>query len=371
MKDINIAKTLCLKRKEKKITQEDLAAYIGVSKASVSKWETGQSYPDITFLPQLAAYFNISIDELIGYSPQMTKADIKKLYHRLSAAFATQPYEVVLAECKQIIKKYYACFPLLLQVCILLMNHHMLAKDKDEQQDILHAVIGVCLRIKEESDDVFMSRQANSLEATCLLMLGRAQEILELFDDTLHFNINDDLLLANAYLALGEADEAKRVLQISIYNYVLTSISNCTLLLHACGNNPEQFQEISRRTHELINLFEVAKLNPNPVLIFYLTIAQSYCDQGEPDLALDALEDYGRICLEIDFPLRLHGDQFFDSIDAWFADFDLGVHPPRDQSLIKASLITSITDNPAFANLSDLPRFTSIVNRLQTKLGGS
>lgn len=371
MKDINIAKTLSLKRKEKGITQEDLAAYIGVSKASVSKWETGQSYPDITFLPQLATYFNISIDELIGYSPQMTKADIEKLYHRLAAAFATQPDNQVFAECEMIIKKYYACFPLLLQMCVLLMNHHMLAKNQEEQQGVLNDVIDLCLRIKAESNDVFLSKQANSLEATCLLILGRAHEVSKLFDETLHFKIDDDSLLANAYLALGDAAEAKRVLQISIYNHVLTSISNCTLLLNACGDNPEQFQEAARRTHELINLFEVGKLNPNPSLIFYLTVAQYYCEQEKTDLALDALEEYGNICLSIDFPLKLHGDQFFDSIDEWFADFDIGVHPPRDQALIKASMITSMTDNPAFATLANQPRFISIVNRLQIKLGGS
>ena len=51
-------------RKAKGITQEELAQFMGVSKAAVSKWETGQSYPDITYLPQLAAYFNISVDEL-------------------------------------------------------------------------------------------------------------------------------------------------------------------------------------------------------------------------------------------------------------------------------------------------------------------
>lgn len=65
MKETNIAKVLVNMRKEKGITQDELANYIGVSKASVSKWETGQSYPDIAFLPQLAAYFNISVDELI------------------------------------------------------------------------------------------------------------------------------------------------------------------------------------------------------------------------------------------------------------------------------------------------------------------
>ena len=43
LNELNIAKTIVLKRKEKGITQEELAAYIGVSKASVSKWETGVS----------------------------------------------------------------------------------------------------------------------------------------------------------------------------------------------------------------------------------------------------------------------------------------------------------------------------------------
>ena len=75
MKEINIARTIINKRKEKGLTQEELASYIGVSKAAVSKWEIGQRYPDITFLPQLATFFNISIDELMGYEPQMSKED--------------------------------------------------------------------------------------------------------------------------------------------------------------------------------------------------------------------------------------------------------------------------------------------------------
>lgn len=41
MKEINIARKLMEKRREKGVTQEELARYIGVSKASVSKWETG------------------------------------------------------------------------------------------------------------------------------------------------------------------------------------------------------------------------------------------------------------------------------------------------------------------------------------------
>ena len=62
MKELNIAKVIVENRRKKGLTQDELAAYMGVSKASVSKWETGQCYPDITFLPILATYFNISIE---------------------------------------------------------------------------------------------------------------------------------------------------------------------------------------------------------------------------------------------------------------------------------------------------------------------
>ncbi len=106
MKEINIAKVLVKKRKEKGITQDELANYIGVSKASVSKWETEQSYPDVTFLPQLAAYFNISIDELMDYKPEMAKEEIRKLYRRLSSDFASKPFDTVMEDCHQIIKKF-------------------------------------------------------------------------------------------------------------------------------------------------------------------------------------------------------------------------------------------------------------------------
>ena len=50
----------------KDLTQEDVAEYLGITPQSVSKWERGESYPDITFLPALANIFETSVDLLIG-----------------------------------------------------------------------------------------------------------------------------------------------------------------------------------------------------------------------------------------------------------------------------------------------------------------
>lgn len=52
-------------RKEKGMTQEAVAEKLGVSGQAVSKWENGNSYPDITMLPAIAELFDVTIDELL------------------------------------------------------------------------------------------------------------------------------------------------------------------------------------------------------------------------------------------------------------------------------------------------------------------
>ncbi len=53
-------------RTERGMTQEELAAYAGVSFQAVSKWETGTTAPDISLLPKLAVFFGVRIDDLFG-----------------------------------------------------------------------------------------------------------------------------------------------------------------------------------------------------------------------------------------------------------------------------------------------------------------
>ncbi|MDE7060179.1 MAG: helix-turn-helix domain-containing protein, partial [Lachnospiraceae bacterium] len=57
MDDLNFAQNITALRRKYGITQEALADFIGVTKASVSKWETGQSFPDIQTLLLLATYY--------------------------------------------------------------------------------------------------------------------------------------------------------------------------------------------------------------------------------------------------------------------------------------------------------------------------
>ena len=64
--NLRIGENLKRLRREKDLTQEELATHLGISFQAISKWERGESYPDITILPALSNYFKISIDELVG-----------------------------------------------------------------------------------------------------------------------------------------------------------------------------------------------------------------------------------------------------------------------------------------------------------------
>lgn len=63
---MNLGNNISEKRKAKGMTQEELAANLGVSPQAVSKWENNLSCPDISLLPAIAKIFGMSVDELLG-----------------------------------------------------------------------------------------------------------------------------------------------------------------------------------------------------------------------------------------------------------------------------------------------------------------
>ena len=76
---LSIGENIRRRRIERNLTQEEVAAHLGVSSQSVSKWERGDGYPDIEMLPSIANYFSVSIDELMGTSAPEKKAMYDKI----------------------------------------------------------------------------------------------------------------------------------------------------------------------------------------------------------------------------------------------------------------------------------------------------
>lgn len=81
MSNLKIGNKIKAKRKERNLTQEELASMLGVTKAAVSKWENEESYPDIMLLPQIAQLFHMTMDDLFDFSPNDKPLVVVNEYH--------------------------------------------------------------------------------------------------------------------------------------------------------------------------------------------------------------------------------------------------------------------------------------------------
>ena len=373
MSELKISDIIVKKRRDKGITQEELAEYMGVSKAAVSKWEKEQSYPDITLLPQLAAYFNISVDELLGYEPQMIDKDIHELYKKLSNEFATKPFDDVMNRCRNIVKKYFSCFPLIFRMGTLYMNYGLtIAKDDEQENATLAEAKELFIRVKELSDNIGLKQVALQMEAACELMLGNPAATIELLRDV-KSPPPPNVLLAQAHNMMGNVIGAKAELQESMYFGVHTLFGSITPYLAICCDDVQYFQKICKKAEGLIETFNMKKIAPSVIIPFYLSAAQGYVALNRLESALDMLDEYVEIVTGNIYPLKLiKGDDFFTLIDdstkpPFFGSGEL----PRDKKSIQQSVIDEVVENPHFFTLAEDLRFIKIVEKLKKQIGGN
>ena len=75
---MSIGSTIKRLRREKDITQEQLAEYLGITSRAISQWECDRTAPDISQLPALCHIFDVSSDVLLGIDIEKSNEEIKK-----------------------------------------------------------------------------------------------------------------------------------------------------------------------------------------------------------------------------------------------------------------------------------------------------
>ena len=110
-------------RKEKGLTQEQLAEALNISFQAVSKWETGIALPDITMAPQLARFFGVSMDELFDFSAREIEKQVRQIADEACVYRETDP-----DRSRNILEAGLAQFPeneILLNHLLYVMNYSL------------------------------------------------------------------------------------------------------------------------------------------------------------------------------------------------------------------------------------------------------
>ena len=76
---MNLGEKIRTLRKQKDISQEVFAKYLGVSFQAISKWENCITMPDVTMIPAIASFFGISTDELFDYNQFEIEKNVEEI----------------------------------------------------------------------------------------------------------------------------------------------------------------------------------------------------------------------------------------------------------------------------------------------------
>lgn len=251
MDELGLGRRIAEARRASGLTQEGVAAHLGVTKAAVSKWERGLSLPDLALVPKLAALFALSVDELIGYEPQMPQERIDAACAALSARFeedSAAALEAVRAEAV----RWWSCPALLLALGMLLYGRAPLGAGAQERPmagearacaELGRRVLERVCALAPGSEE---ARRAVAPLAMMLQWLGEDEGALALLGPYLPGEpVPAAAIAAQVYRRRGDEAAAARVLQHALLCAALEAVADVQALVALYGDNPERLAEMA------------------------------------------------------------------------------------------------------------------------------
>ena len=107
-------------RKNKGMTQEEMAVCLGITTPAVNKWERGNTLPDITLLAPIARLLDITTDELLSFKDELTDKEINQYISNLQKDLEDKSFHEVFTSVKEKIEEYPNCEELIGKAALLL-----------------------------------------------------------------------------------------------------------------------------------------------------------------------------------------------------------------------------------------------------------
>ncbi|MBE6671066.1 MAG: helix-turn-helix transcriptional regulator [Ruminococcaceae bacterium] len=163
----------------KNITQEQLSIAMNVTCAAVSKWERGDTYPDITLLQPLAYYFGVTLDELMGYDQKKIQAkidDVIALYRQYWNSDFSKAREIIINAYRDYPNDYWIMHYYMWNLAGDMSdnNPEVLLKHKDE-------FLVICDKILEGCTEETLRLNAWNMRAKLLHAEGKTEEALNIY----------------------------------------------------------------------------------------------------------------------------------------------------------------------------------------------
>lgn len=367
-----MSEKLAALRAQAGLTQEEVARHLGVTKAAVSKWECGQSLPDITLLPIIAEFYAITIDELFNRCEDLDQKEIDAIYNEV-LSLLSQDFNVGLMAVQEQARTHWSCASLLRMMSAALISQ---------------------LGSLEGFEDVPVTGQARQCILECERLLRRI-EVLAPQGESSQF---DQAMLSKALFLLGKENEAESRAQKHVP--VEPNLSALTLSLIQSNTGREEESLVTLQKSLLFSLLEVeavmaalavrvseedlqmlanlacglqpdlsyVSVHPTLLPIIRLEQVRRYATEGKVAEALEALtlaaDAMDVTCEAMAAPVN--PILFSKVTDLLWDSGDEQTEAARKQStqVLRESYANALANDETIAALKDIPEFAQLLARI-------
>lgn len=274
---MNISEKIRKYRKDAGLTQEQAAAYLGVSAPAVNKWEKGNTYPDITLLPALARLLKIDMNELFSFREELTELETGQFANELVKTAVEGNLDAAFEMAAAKIQEYPRCDSLIYMAAATLDGVSALSDIPDESREAYKKTVFEWLeRVSGSKDDNIRYSAVYLLAAKYLNMeeYEKAGFYLEQIPDVQTVQAYKTLLQAR--LLLHEKGETAAA--VFLEEHLLQTagkMQSCLFLLleieeqNGKHRKAEEIAEISEKMCSLLGLWPYGTVVPRLLIALY------------------------------------------------------------------------------------------------------
>lgn len=248
-------------RKKKGMTQEQMAARLGVTAPAVNKWEKGNALPDVALLAPLARLLGIRTDELLSFQDELTDEEIDRELLKLQKELESKSFSDAFLSIKEKIEEYPNCEKLILSAAVILDAKRMTIElpNKDYYG---HVIFGWYERCLLSEDERIRNQAADMLFHTFFRKneYEKAAQYLEYFSLENPERKRKEALVNSKTGKRTEAYRAYEELIFSGYQHI-QMVLNDLRMLYMEEENHEMTKKLVEVSSSAASVFEMGKYN--------------------------------------------------------------------------------------------------------------
>lgn len=257
---LKMGSTIAALRKSRGLTQEQLAALVGVSGPAVSKWETDASCPDVALLCPLARALNTTVDALLQFEAALTDEEVARQINALMETLPQKGADACEEELRRLVCRWPGCTALQFNAAMVCDGFEMFFPDAQPEQKARWRTLKRELLERVRASGTAAYWQAATIQLAGLALAQDDPDRAEALLDELPEHPGDATAVrALLYRKRGQEQEAQKLLQTQLYAAVSKAMTILPMLLGG-EEEPRRRQKLVDAYQELARAFGLAGL---------------------------------------------------------------------------------------------------------------